>query len=87
LSGGIDSALVSASVAASGARLKTFTVGFEGASAYYEERPLAAAVARHLGAEHNEIGVSGSRAGEVLDRMFPALDYWQAVTDLSPTAG
>ena len=58
LSGGIDSALVAASVAASGAKLKTFTVGFDGASAYYEERPDAAAVARHLGAEHTEIGVS-----------------------------
>ena len=69
LSSGIDSALVAASVAASGASLKTFTVGFEGASDYYEERPQAAAVARHLRAEHTEIGVSaapgprGSRSG------------------------
>ena len=74
LSSGIDSALVAASVAASGARLQTFTVGFEGAGDYYEERPFAAAVARHLGADHHEIGVSGSRAGEVLDRVFLALD-------------
>ncbi len=36
LSGGVDSALVAASVAASGARLKTFTVGFDGAADYYE---------------------------------------------------
>ena len=85
LSGGIDSALVAASVAASGARLKTFTVGFEGASDYYEERPLAAAVARHLGAEHNEIGVSARHAGDVLDRVFLALDEPFADASAVPT--
>jgi asparagine synthase (glutamine-hydrolysing) len=74
LSGGIDSALVAASVAASGAKLKTFTVGFDGAGGYYEERPLAAAVARHLGAEHIEISVSSARAGDVLDAVFEGLD-------------
>ena len=85
LSSGIDSALVAASVAASGARLKTFTVGFEGASDYYEERPLAAAVARHLGAEHTEIGVSTRQAGEALDRVFLALDEPFADASAVPT--
>ena len=71
LSSGIDSALVAASVAASGARLKTFTVGFEGAGDYYEERPQAAAVARHLGADHTEIGVERRRASaRCFDRVF-----------------
>lgn len=74
LSGGLDSSLVAASVANSGAKLKTFTVGFDGAGGYYEERPLAAAVARHLGADHTEIAVSADRAGDVLDRVFTALD-------------
>jgi asparagine synthase (glutamine-hydrolysing) len=41
LSGGLDSSLVAASIARTGARLATFTVGFEGTRAYYEERPLA----------------------------------------------
>ena len=85
LSSGIDSALVAASVRASGARLKTFTVGFEGASSYYEERPLAAAVARHLGADHTEIGVSAGRAGEALDRVFLALDEPFADASAVPT--
>ncbi|AMN43430.1 asparagine synthase (glutamine-hydrolyzing) [Rhodoplanes sp. Z2-YC6860] len=85
LSSGIDSALVAASVAASGGRLKTFTVGFQGASGYYEERPMAAAVARHLGAEHNEIEVSGERVGEVLDRVFTALDEPFADASAVPT--
>jgi asparagine synthase (glutamine-hydrolysing) len=85
LSGGIDSALVAASVAASGARLKTFTVGFEGAAAYYEERPQAAAVARHLGSDHTEIGVSAGRAHEVFDRVFTALDEPFADASAVPT--
>lgn len=85
LSGGIDSALVAASVAASGARLQTFTVGFEGASGYYEERPAAAAVARHLGADHNEIAVSAGRVGDVLDGVFRALDEPFADASAVPT--
>lgn len=85
LSSGIDSALVAASVVASGARLKTFTVGFDGASDYYEERPMAAAVARHLGAEHTEIGVSYGSAGSALDRVFMALDEPFADASAVPT--
>jgi asparagine synthase (glutamine-hydrolysing) len=85
LSSGIDSALVAASVAASGASLKTFTVGFEGASDYYEERPQAAAVARHLRAEHTEIGVSAARVREVLDRVFLGFDEPFADASAVPT--
>lgn len=85
LSGGIDSALVAASVAAGGAMLKTFTVGFDGAANYYEERPLAAAVARHLGAEHTEIGVSASRVRDVLDGVFAGLDEPFADASAVPT--
>ncbi len=85
LSSGLDSSLVAASVAASGAKLKTFTVGFEGASGYYEERPLARTVARHLGADHTEISVSARRTGEVLDRLFTALDEPFADSSAVPT--
>jgi asparagine synthase (glutamine-hydrolysing) len=85
LSGGVDSALVAASVAQAGARLKTFTVGFEGAGHYYEERPLAAAVARHLGAEHTEIPVSLGHVAEILDRVFLHLDEPFADASAVPT--
>ncbi len=85
LSGGIDSALVAASVAASGARLKTFTVGFDGAGAYYEERPLAAKVARHLGAEHTELGIAGTHVGDALDSVFLGLDEPFADASAVPT--
>jgi asparagine synthase (glutamine-hydrolysing) len=85
LSGGIDSALVAASVAHSGHALKTFTVGFEGAPDYYEERPAAAQVARHLGSDHNEISVSFHRAGDVLDNVFLGLDEPFADASAVPT--
>ncbi len=85
LSSGVDSSLVAASVAASGAKLKTFTVGFANAASYYEERPLAAGVARHLGAEHTEIAISAYRAGDVLDRIFIALDEPFADSSAVPT--
>lgn len=85
LSGGLDSSLVAASVARTGAKLKTFTVGFDGAGNYYEERPLAAAVAQHLGAEHTEVAVSAARAGSVLDNVFTALDEPFADSSAVPT--
>ena len=85
LSSGIDSALVAASVARSGQKLKTFTVGFEGAPNYYEERPMAAQVAHHLGAEHHEIAIDFGRAADVLDRIFLGLDEPFADASAVPT--
>jgi asparagine synthase (glutamine-hydrolysing) len=85
LSGGVDSALVAASVVHSGHKLKTFTVGFEGAPDYYEERPAAAQVARHLGSDHNEIKVSFHRAADVLDGVFAGLDEPFADASAVPT--
>lgn len=85
LSSGIDSSLVAASVASSGADLKTFTIGFEGAGAYYEERPMAAALARHLGADHTEIGVSTTDIGDTLDRVFLGFDEPFADSSAVPT--
>ncbi len=74
LSGGIDSAIVAASLAAQERRVRTFTVGFAGSPGYYEERPQAKAVARHLGLDHAEIEVGPEEMRAVLDRVFEALD-------------
>jgi asparagine synthase (glutamine-hydrolysing) len=52
LSGGLDSSVIAAAMRDAGANpLRTYTVGFEGGG---DERPAAAAVARHLGTEHTE---------------------------------
>jgi asparagine synthase (glutamine-hydrolysing) len=56
LSGGVDSSIVAAEMAAaSGQPVKTFSIGFE--DGRYDELPRARAVARHLGADHHEFVV------------------------------
>lgn len=71
LSGGIDSAVVAA---AAGSGIRTFTVGFEGVSAYYEERPQARETAKHLGTDHVEIAVDADEAIRSIDQVFDNLD-------------
>ncbi len=69
LSGGVDSSAVAALMARLvPGRVKTFTVGFEG-DAYYDERPPAAAVARHLGTEHHE-SVVAPHAAELMETLL-----------------
>ncbi len=52
LSGGIDSAAVVAAMAEQSSRVKTFSIGFEGAED--SELPLARVTADHFGTEHHE---------------------------------
>lgn len=85
LSGGIDSAIVAACMADAAPEVKTFTVGFEGAADYYEERPGARRVAEHLGTTHTEIPVAASDAGEALDAVFTGLDEPFADSSAVPT--
>lgn len=85
LSGGIDSALIAASMVRQAGKVRSFTVGFAGAAAYYEERPAAAAVARHLGTEHTAIEVAPRDALDALDRMFEGLDEPFADSSALPT--
>ena len=74
LSGGIDSAIVCASLAAQGRKVRSFTVGFPGAAAYYEERPAAKRVAQHLGLDHTEVEISGNDARAAVDDVLAACD-------------
>ncbi|MGE0093979.1 MAG: asparagine synthase (glutamine-hydrolyzing) [Alphaproteobacteria bacterium] len=85
LSSGIDSALVVASLARQAGRPRTFTVGFPGASDYYEERPGAAAVARFLGTEHTEVDIGPDEARGALDAVIDGLDEPFADSSALPT--
>lgn len=58
LSGGLDStAIVALMAELSSKPVETFSVGFD-AAGLYDERPYAAAVARHLGTHHHELAVN-----------------------------
>ncbi len=69
LSGGVDSSAVGALMTRLvPGRVKTFAVGFEG-DAYFDERPHAAHVARHLGTEHHE-SVVAPHAAELVETLL-----------------
>jgi asparagine synthase (glutamine-hydrolysing) len=85
LSGGIDSALVAASMVRATPSVRTFTVGFAGAASYYEERPQARVVARHLGTDHTEIELGADETERVLDQVFDGLDEPFADSSAVPT--
>ena len=59
LSGGIDSsAMVGVMARHSGARVKTFSIGYEGRGSFQDERRYARIVAERFGTEHREFVVS-----------------------------
>ena len=71
LSGGVDSSVVTAMMAATAPRqIRTFSVGFDDPS--LDEAKYAAAVARHLGTNHTELTATGAEALAVVP-MLPDL--------------
>jgi asparagine synthase (glutamine-hydrolysing) len=70
LSGGIDSSIVVASAALAGARVSTFTIGFD--SDDVSETPYARRVAQHFGTDHHERLLSQTAAQGLL----PKLKAW-----------
>jgi asparagine synthase (glutamine-hydrolysing) len=82
LSGGLDSAVVAA---AAGRDIRTFTIGFEGVSQYYEERHLARATAKHLGTDHVELSIRSADALSCIDSVFDGLDEPFADSSAIPT--
>mgnify|MGYP001219251613 CR=1 FL=1 len=85
LSGGLDSSLIASSVAEQGLKLPCFSVGFEGASDYYEERPEAKRLARHLGLDYTELEISANTALNSIPDMFSSLDEPFADSSSLPT--
>ena len=73
LSGGLDSAaVVGLMTRIGGARLRTFSIGFDEEG--YSEADAAAATARHLGTEHHASVLTGNQVVRDLDTLLGALD-------------
>lgn len=74
LSGGLDStALVALMTKLGGARLKTFSIGFDDPA--HDESTAAAANARHLGADHHVTVLTGERVAADIDRLLSTFDH------------
>ena len=73
LSGGLDSAVIVGLMSrVGGARLRTFSIGFEEAG--YSEAEEAAASARHFGAEHHARIVTGAEVAGDVENFLAACD-------------
>ena len=73
LSGGLDSAVVVGLMTrASGARLRTFSIGFDEPG--YSEAAEAEATARHFGTEHHASLLTGAQVARDLETILAALD-------------
>jgi asparagine synthase (glutamine-hydrolysing) len=84
LSGGIDSsAVVALAQAASDRPLKTYSIGFDVEE--YDEAPMAAAVARHLGTDHSTLRLGGSEALDLVPRLPELFDEPLADPSQIPT--
>ena len=73
LSGGVDSSLIAAMTTQSGAKLKTFSLGYKGYK-QYDERSYAKEVATHLGLENIDVELSKEEFFENLDAVITSLD-------------
>jgi asparagine synthase (glutamine-hydrolysing) len=83
LSGGIDSSLVVGLMAqAAGARVKTFSIGFDEPA--FDELEHARRVAEHFGTEHHEFVVKPDGVG-ILDRLVSHFDEPFADSSAIPT--
>jgi asparagine synthase (glutamine-hydrolysing) len=67
LSGGVDSSVVVAAAVATGARVATFSIGFD--SDAVSETPFAREVAQRFGTDHHERILSQAHAQELLPRL------------------
>ena len=73
LSGGLDSSVIAALMARqSGAKLKTFSIGFSETA--YSEATEAAATAAYLGTEHTALLLSGEQVAADLPRILASYD-------------
>jgi asparagine synthase (glutamine-hydrolysing) len=84
LSGGLDSSLIVSSLAEQGYSLPCFTMGFKGASDYYEERPQAKRLAKYFGMEHHSFEINEKNILKKIPEIFNASDEPFADTSAIP---
>jgi len=84
LSGGLDSSLIVSSLAEQGYSLPCFTMGFEGASDYYEERPQAKRLAKYFGMDHHSFEINEKSILKKIPEIFNASDEPFADTSALP---
>jgi asparagine synthase (glutamine-hydrolysing) len=70
LSGGIDSSVLVALMRAQAAHVKTFSVGYRGVAAGFNEFSYAQRVAQLVGTEHRELVLEGRSSMELLPRIL-----------------
>ncbi|MDC1150374.1 asparagine synthase (glutamine-hydrolyzing) [Gammaproteobacteria bacterium] len=84
LSGGIDSSMIVSLMQKQSIKpIKTFTIGFE--EAHFDESPHAAAVASHLGTEHETLMVTEKQARDVIPDLPELYDEPFADSSQIPT--
>lgn len=83
LSGGIDSSTIVAMMRATGADVRTFTVGF--ADAQFDESNHARAIAEHLGTDHTEIMLDTDDMLELVPQLCTIYDEPFADSSQLPT--
>jgi asparagine synthase (glutamine-hydrolysing) len=84
LSGGVDSSIVAACMAAAGGRVESFAIGFEDPS--FDESAHARRVAQHLGCAHHEHLFSERELLDEVPRVLGHLDEPFADPSILPTA-
>jgi len=70
LSGGLDSSAIAALMARNNANVQTFSIGYRGAAAGFNELSYAKTVAEHLGTRHQELIVDANSSIDLLPRIL-----------------
>lgn len=84
LSGGLDSSLIVSSIAENGYKFPCFTMGFSGASDYYEERPQASRLAKYYGMQHETFEIDEQNLLKNIPEILEASDEPFADTSAIP---